>query len=316
MRKVLFVLASAAAFSSPGSPQSLRDLARISVPGGSRSAAFSPDRKLLAVVCGDAKLRVLRIPSGDVLRTAETGAVTAMAFSPGGRWIATGSHEGVVRILEWERGAPAREWKIDKEIESLVFSPDEGILAIIADTRPVELWDVASGKRRARLATDFGSSAAVGFSPDGTLVGTADEDTRVRVHRVETGTLQAATEPFLLEPFALDFSPDGKKLLVGGIDKAVVLVDARSGRVERRFPPQADPVAGVAFLRDERSAVATYFHADHMSAPAPIVLWSLETGEHRTLTPAISVVAAGLTRDRRLLLASVDGDILVIRALD
>jgi WD40 repeat protein len=38
---------------------------------------------------------------------------------------------------------------------------------------------------------------------------------------------------FLLEPMAAAFSPDGKSVLVGGIDKTVFVADPETGKVQR-----------------------------------------------------------------------------------
>lgn len=299
--------------STASTAQTLRETARFPAPAPIDAVAISPDGERLAADGRDGSLRLLRTASGAVERTLEAGRADGVAFSPDGRRIAVGSPGGRVRLFSAASGKAEGEMSVGRGgFSGLAFSPDGSLLAVAPAGVPAELWEAAVPPRlRARLTTEFSGSAAVAFSPDGTLLATADEDTRVRVYRADTGALQAATDVSTLEPFAIAFTADGKSLAVGGADKAVTLLDPRTGKVLRRLAKQPDPVAGLLATPDGKSLLAAYFHEEGMSAPAPLLLWDLATGEGRALTKAGSFVTAGVAGNR-VLLASLAGNEIVI----
>lgn len=81
---------------------------------------------------------------------------------------------------------------------------------------------------------------AMSFSPDSTLLATADADTAIRIYDARTGNPRSTALDLLLESLALDFSRDGKSLFVGGADKTISIVDLSPAESETRS--QNNPV--------------------------------------------------------------------------
>jgi WD40 repeat protein len=73
----------------------------------------------------------------------------------------------------------------------------------------------------------------VAFSPNGTRIGTGDGDTVVRVYDASSGALHRTSQGTLLEPMTVAFSPDGKTLLAGGVDKTISFIEAASCNYRR-----------------------------------------------------------------------------------
>ncbi len=293
-------------------------VARLPLPDGvrMRTIAFSGDGTVAAVQGSDDRARLYALPSGELRATLESGDVSPVALSSDGRWLATGSRSGAVTILATTPGTPPRVVTAgSRRASHLLFSPDDTLLAVGRGGAPAELREVASGKLRGSLPADFGGTAAMTFSADGRLLATADEDTTVRIYRTDTGLLRTKIDVGPLEPFALDFTPDGRTLVVGGAERALLLVDPEAGTVRRRLPQAGDPVGGVAVLPGGRTAAAAYFHADRMSTPAPVFVWNLESGESRRVGDEIRVAGGGRTRERALLVATLDGGTVVVSEL-
>jgi WD40 repeat protein len=70
------------------------------------------------------------------------------------------------------------------------------------------------------------------------MVATADNDGYVRVYDANNGKLRSTVEGFLLEPFTVAFSQDGKSVVAGGADKTVSIVDPGTGKILRTLPRQ------------------------------------------------------------------------------
>lgn len=117
------------------------------------------------------------------------GWITAISFSPNGKWLATGDGEGIVKVWDVKRGACISRLKRDetKKIEQnmsgvnfvshLVFSPDSQYLASSANADYiVYVWHTETGDRVAKyhVETNFrwfrGKPRPIAFSADGSLL--------------------------------------------------------------------------------------------------------------------------------------------------
>ncbi|MFO0842489.1 MAG: hypothetical protein U0797_08850 [Gemmataceae bacterium] len=59
---------------------------------------------------------------GEVAGHAEP--VTCLAYSPDGRWLASGSDDRTLRLWDGSTGEPAGAWELDNAVKALAFSPD------------------------------------------------------------------------------------------------------------------------------------------------------------------------------------------------
>jgi WD40 repeat protein len=195
--------------------------------------ALSPDgRQLASGVCVQAasaagagclqhQVRIWDTETGAELRTlqAHTGTVSAVAYSPDGRWLASAGTDTMIHLWDAATGALARSLAGHTlPVASLAFAPDSRTLASGSFDNVVRLWDTASGAPLGALA---GSSAAVpslAYSPDGALLaaGSAAPDSQIRLWRMPGGSLQAALPGHLGQVQTLAFHPSGRWLASGG----------------------------------------------------------------------------------------------------
>ena len=101
---------------------------------------------------------------------------------------------------------------------------------------------------------------------------------------------------------ALDFSSDGSKIVTGSADRVTYLLDARTGKTEKRLEGHSHHVLAVGFAPDSKS-VAT------AGADRVIRIWDLESGEPKNLRGHEGpVTSVRFTADgKRVLSTSGDG---------
>jgi WD40 repeat protein len=143
---------------------------------------FSPDSK--ALVIGDAghHLQVVDLASGNTnfsIAEAHSEGITAVAWSPNGSIIATGSGYtgGPIRLWDAASGKPLAALEGHTSwICELIFSTDGLRLYSASADQTIRIWDV--GQRRC-LATLRGSTDEIyglALSPDGTTLASASKD--------------------------------------------------------------------------------------------------------------------------------------------
>jgi WD40 repeat protein len=262
--------------------------------------------RIAAAFCRDKKLRIWNLPESRELRAIEIGDrhFDASTISEDGTWIAAGDHSGSYTV--WNASTGARQMQFDLPFypAAMAFSRDAKRLAIAPTNEPVQIYDIASGKKQFELQRTLGGAQAVVFSPDGARIATADSDTVMRIWDGRNGELLARHTDFLLEPLAASFTPDGKHLVAAGGDKFVAILDAATGQLIRKSEKLVDPVAYLEVSPDGALAAAGLMHAANLLMPAPVVI--SETATARTIQewlPPARILGGGWTIDGHLIVA-------------
>ncbi|NKY33921.1 WD40 repeat domain-containing protein [Nocardia speluncae] len=211
--------------------------------------------------------------------TGHTSTVNAVAFSPDGHTLATGSgSDNTVRLWDPATGEQIGEPLIGHtgSVVSVAFSPDSPhILATGSSDDTVRLWDPATGEQiGGPLIGHTGGVVSVAFSRDGHTLATGGSDDTVRLWDPATGgqigqLLIGHTGGIA----SVAFSPDGDTLATGSWNSTVRLWDPATGeQIGGPLIGHTGSVVSVAFSPDSPHILATG------SSDSTVRLWNLATG--------------------------------------
>src|SRR2546421_273917 len=114
--------------------------------------------------------------------------VSAVAFSPDGKLLASASNDRTIRLWNTATGAASQTLEgHSNHVNAIAFSPDGKVLASASNDKTVRLWAAGIGTVCQILKGHFDWVNAVAFSPDGKLLASASNDKTVRLWDAGTG---------------------------------------------------------------------------------------------------------------------------------
>ena len=151
-----------------------------------------------------------------------------MAYSPDGRYLASGGHDKSIILWAPRTGEVLRRLQGHQDtITSISFSPDGSRIASADVGGAVIIWDTDSGTALRALLGHEGVVSCVSFSLDGQLLATAGFDGTVRVFDPATGAETRCMHGHEDHVLCVAF---GRVAPPGGASIAGELLDAWSGK--------------------------------------------------------------------------------------
>ena len=194
---------------------------------------YSPDGSLIALGGNRCVIELRRVPSGILSRSivpigcapgSPGGSVDfwGLEFSPDGKRVLTGDGRPCCggEILQWTDTANYTPPEILKTgnvvVRDMALSPDGSEIAL-AFVGLSDFWllDAATGIPKAVLSDHVFRVNDVEYSPDGSLLASAANDTGIGIWRASDGTLLKMLHEHRMQATSVAFSPDGLNLATG-----------------------------------------------------------------------------------------------------
>jgi WD40 repeat protein len=208
------------------------------------------------------------------LRSLEghTDWVRAVAVSPDGRTIVSGSDDRTVKVWEAESGRLLRSLEGHTgSVLAVAVSPDGRTIVSGSWDNTVKVWEAESGRLLRSLEGHTGGVNAVAVSPDGRTIVSGSDDRTVKVWEAESGRLLRSLEGHTGSVLAVAVSPDGRTIVSGSDDRTVKVWEAESGRLLRSLEGHTGSVLAVAVSPDGRTIVSG-------SDDRTVKVWEAESG--------------------------------------
>jgi len=219
--------------------------------------------------------------------------VNAVAWSPDGTMIASGSSDMTVHVWNVTTGAILHTYSgHTSHVVSLVWSPNGQKIASGSGYPPldpnanrdhaVHVWEVQT----ARLLFPpymghAGQIKQVAWSPDATSIASASVDRTVQVWSASDGSPLYTYTHHTDEVWGVDWSPDSQRLVSGSHDGTVRVWEPKPGGVELTYNGHSDEVNTVAWSLDGRhiaSGSGYTLHQQRKSYDTTVQVWNPNSG--------------------------------------
>jgi len=216
-------------------------------------------RRATTVVGGEEyELQVIDVDTTKVvgkLGVPATSGLPAPAFCETDRNRVALFLQGSVSICNVTTGKTLRTVTFGKAEESPpsrgAISPDGRLIAVAAPAGPLTVWEVTSGKKRFEFNSLTGSVGA-SFSSNGRFLVGWDAVGNVVAFDLRFGTLarRFQMDGPAGEGISVEFSPDAKRIAIGGNDGRIAVWDIATGDPIVTFDRHDGFVTGLAWSRD------------------------------------------------------------------
>jgi RNA polymerase sigma factor (sigma-70 family) len=291
-------------------------VARGNSPFEGNGLAFTPDGKAIATNSDGQGIHLIEVESGKTIRhfphenpesalPAGFPQVLAIAFSPDGKWMASGGYDNdkedyFARLWDVETGKEVRRFMLGRKgcgVRCLAFSSDGKTLATLGTHNGtiLRLFDVETGKERRAFLKEGDHRTKPGslaLAPDGKTVAAAGDS--LWLYDVTTGEERLRIDRRAIGPHFTD----GGKTLVAAVGGAIYRWDTATGK--SLLPETGDNAVEQIFVTPDGSRVVTrdqdgYGH-----------LWDATSGKHLRRFSAAWRRGAALSPDGRFLACPVD----------
>jgi WD40 repeat protein len=234
-----------------------------------RGIAVSPDKSTVVASRGN-EIHIYDAGSGQYVRSlvdpelktpdkkqevkaAHLSLVESLAYSPDGKYIASGSFQ---EVILWDAATGELRVRFTgyaDRVVTLAFSNDSKMLATgggaPTEDGEVKVYEVPSGKQIVDIKNSHSDVVyGVCFSPDDKMLATCGADKFVKTWELPAGKLLKTFEGHTAHVLDVGWAPDGKLLASAGADNVVKVWDFEKGEQARTINAHTKQVTRLVFV--------------------------------------------------------------------
>ena len=165
--------------------------------------------EVLATAVADGTIGIIQVDGAAQFLKGHTNFVTAVAWSPDGRWLASASEDKTVRIWKEEFNATVLQGH-DARVSCVKWVPSgQGVVVSAAQNGQVIIWDAVNGLSLREYTRHANAVLSIAISPDGRFIASGGLDNTVDVTNLETGEI-AVTYEESSQVYELQWDPSGR----------------------------------------------------------------------------------------------------------
>jgi WD40 repeat protein len=241
-------------------------------PAGVTSIDISPDGNYIVSGSYDALVRLWRVQDGLLLKEfkGHRGTVWSVAFAPDGKSVASSGDDEKINLWDTRSGELIRPLHGHKRtIWSVKFSPDGKYVASAGYDESIKIWDLSNGNLVKTNNEHIAAIVDIAYNYDGSILASTSDDKTIKLWKMP-GMFLIRSISVVEHVQAAAFSPDGKRLVTAGRDKAMIgeflqeifgdsefnkgvsmrLWEVQSGKLLQTFTVHSNDVNDVAYSRD------------------------------------------------------------------
>jgi WD40 repeat protein len=246
-----------------GNISQLQPFRAFSMDAAVRAVDFSPDGSLLVAASGDDnsyEIALWEVESGQLIHTlaGHTAIIWDVAFSPDGRFLASGSKDQSVRVWQVEDGEQIQVFNTPGEVTSVAFTPDGRYLAYggVDGWPQAAVWVVDVGTWDPVVKVEEGwNIPAIVFTPDSLLMIAGGISRNVRAWYIPQGN-QVYLIYYPGQVYDLALSPDAHTLAAAPCTESSAntclnvelwLREAGTGEIQARIYAGTSPIYALRY---------------------------------------------------------------------
>jgi len=211
--------------------------------------------------------------------SGHTDSVISTDFSADGKYVATGSMDGVVKIWTTHDGQLVQSLEGPLGLEWIKFHPRGAVILVGGSDGTAWMWNAVTGECMKVFAGHSGAIAAGKWFHSGKKLVTGSEDGSMRIWDPKNGnTITNINGPLFHESgvVSLAINADDTLILSGSSDSKACLTRVDSGKIVNKFTGHTESVETVAFAPTLPLVVTG-------SLDNKVIIWDANTTQQRQI---------------------------------